>query len=469
MGGETMMNELPSTTCLSSELCDAFSEYLERAYPHPGPFSWNKTAQVLSAFTGVSVHFITTALASSAACETATVSKAELRLALEALMRIDGDTDAWWESPDVTMLEFTGPVNQEARDAADSRADIGVKSLTSAHARSHRPSPPNSTSREGPPDSEMGAGSRQPSLRPTLNSWGSRGSRLSDTCSLPGVSLPRPHNTAASMECVVAAAMGELDMFIEDEQCSIQFHPGRLSLRFSSEVPNEAERFGALAQQGRRVGDRSCSPSPAHPAGEQAVRPSCPPIAPTLTLAELDRFVHRGKTSKVCKQFVQTGRCTFGARCLYHHPSTAAMTPNELHAVPRHLPEDAPKPVGSCIASATARGASLHRSLTAPMPGSFLKDALSRSAWLYVFPVPPITPTYLSEEQVEAATMTEREREESCSTVSPPSLAGAAPAALLNLTVRPSGVQAPLAHSLLPQKGSSARAMSQSTPPLLPV
>lgn len=332
------MNELPGTARLSSELCATFSEYLESAYPHSRPFSWNEAAQLLSAFTGVSVHRIAGALGWATTCEKTTVSKDDLHSSLEQLMRTDGSIDAWWDSPGVTMPELTSAVDEEVSEGAGSTKHCGWESLTSVQARSHRPLPPGSTSTEGPHDSKMGESSGQPSLHATLNSWGRRDSKRSGTCSVPSVLSDPPYSTAASMECVVAAALGELDLYVEDEQRSIQFHPDRRSLRFPSEVWNETDRFGVAAVQRWRVGDRSHSPSPVHPAGKQAVRPPRLPVAPTSTLAELDRFVHRGKTAKVCKQFVQTGRCTFGARCLYHHPTAVAAAPNESHVVPQRVP-----------------------------------------------------------------------------------------------------------------------------------
>ncbi|AYU81079.1 hypothetical protein, unknown function [Leishmania donovani] len=338
MSGQTAMDELPSTARLSSDLCATFSEYLESAYPHSGPLSWNEAAQLLSAFTGVSVHHIAAALGWAAACEKAAVSKDDLHSSLEQLMRTNGSSDAWWDSPGVTMPELTGAADQESSEGAGSTKHCGWESLASVRARSHRPLPPGSTSTEGPHDSKMGAWSGQPSLHPTLNSWGRRDSKLSGTCSVPRVLPDRPQSTAASMECVVATALGELDLYVEDEQCSIQFHPDRRSLRFPSEVTNETERFGMAAAQHRRVGNRSHSPSPVPLADKQAACHPRSPVAPTTTLAELDRFVHRGKTAKVCKQFVQTGRCTFGARCLYHHPTAAAAAPNALHVVPQRLP-----------------------------------------------------------------------------------------------------------------------------------
>ncbi|KAG5473266.1 hypothetical protein CUR178_03186 [Leishmania enriettii] len=397
MNCPTPMNALPSTTCLSSELCDAFSQYLEGIHPHSGLFSWSEAAQLLSTFTGISAHHIKSALGGTTTRGMATVSKDELHLSLEKLMRTDGATDAWWDSPGVTIAALTGAAGQEARGGADSRKDIGLESLASVRARSHGPPPPCSTPGEGSYDSEMDAGSGQPSLRPTLNSWGKRGNRRSSAFSVPSVSSQWSENAAASMERVVAAALGELDMFIEDEQCSIQFHPDCSTFRFPSEVSNDSERFGVPADGRRRIGDRCHRPSPALQPGDDEARPPDPSVAPTSTLAELDRFVQRGKTSKVCKQFVQTGRCTFGVRCLYHHPSRATVSSSKLHVVRGCMPENAPKSVG-CYTVADACFASLRRPLAATLPGSFFGDASPRSVRVCAFPVQP-TPTCLSAAQ----------------------------------------------------------------------
>ncbi|GET90884.1 hypothetical protein, unknown function [Leishmania tarentolae] len=337
MGEQAMMDELPNTARLSSELRDAFSEYLERGGPHPGPFSWNEAAELLSAFTGTSVYHISAALGVATKREKITVSKDDLHSFLEELMRIDGFIDAWWDSPGVTMPVLTSAVDQEASEGSSSTRHCGWESLTSVHALSHPPLPLGSTSTEEPHVSKMDAGSGKPSLHPTLNSWGRRGSKRSGTCSVPSLSSDRPHNTAASMDCVVATALGELELYVDEEQCSIQFNPELGSLRFPSEMSTETERFGVAAAQRQRSWDRFYSPSPLHSADKQTTRPQCLPAAPTSTLAELDCLVQRGKTAKVCKQFMQTGRCTFGARCLYHHPSAGAAAPEGPYIVPQHL------------------------------------------------------------------------------------------------------------------------------------
>ncbi|TPP43256.1 Iron/manganese superoxide dismutase, alpha-hairpin domain family protein [Leishmania donovani] len=433
MNGQTAMDELPSTARLSSDLCATFSEYLESAYPHSGPLSWNEAAQLLSAFTGVSVHHIAAALGWAAACEKAAVSKDDLHSSLEQLMRTNGSSDAWWDSPGVTMPELTGAADQESSEGAGSTKHCGWESLASVRARSHRPLPPGSTSTEGPHDSKMGAWSGQPSLHPTLNSWGRRDSKLSGTCSVPRVLPDRPQSTAASMECVVATALGELDLYVEDEH----------------EVTNETERFGMAAAQHRRVGNRSHSPSPVPLADKQAACHPRSPVAPTTTLAELDRFVHRGKTAKVCKQFSP------------QHRMRRMSSRNGC-------PEDAPKPVGSC-ATAAEHFSSLRRSLIAPLPGSLMEGAPSQSAWAYMLSMQPISPTCLSARQAEAAAMTEREEEGRSRSVSLPRVPGITPAAPLHSTAHPSAAPAPRGQYSPPRKVTSAHEMPRSNPQQLQI
>jgi hypothetical protein len=109
------------------------------------------------------------------------------------------------------------------------------------------------------------------------------------------------------MDEIVATALSELDV---------------LAGKGEREDDDEgAETRGSHSRLPLHV-DRLPSPFPVKPqAVDDAPADAVPP--PSTTLAELEPFVHRGKTVKVCRQFMQCGSCSYGARCLFHHPAPA--------------------------------------------------------------------------------------------------------------------------------------------------
>lgn len=94
---------------------------------------------------------------------------------------------------------------------------------------------------------------------------------------------------------------------------------------------------------------------------------------PSSTLADLQGFIRRGREVKVCREFVRTGACSYGARCLFHHPA-----PPPGHAVP----DDALNSRGS----GGIRGHAAPTRFPPPVP-RHMADRLSSPVSWSMFPV----------------------------------------------------------------------------------
>ncbi|KAK7195440.1 Zinc finger C-x8-C-x5-C-x3-H type (and similar) [Novymonas esmeraldas] len=401
----------PPPPSLSAELGAALSEYVGRVSTSPPPFSVAEAMHVLSSFTGIPVHRAASALGCTAGAnvgEAVTVSEATLHAGLEVLLRTVGDAEVWWDMPGVTLSGVPDAVSDIVGAVADRKGVAEQCSHTPPQPRSHRPPLPWSTSHE-----RTDVSLKQLSLRPTLNSWGGRGvSTRSGTVSVPSSASPRCGSASVSLERVVAAALGELDALVDEEQCSILFHPDRRPSRLLSDASNEWDRCCTPGDGSRRVrGDALRSPSPVLPAHKPVENASRQPAPPTSTLAELDRFVQRGKTQKVCRQFVQMGRCAFGARCLYHHvcaapagtsvaaplplpPPTMTMTPLQGVALGEVEPG-----LGHTHERATAQWASVQqaRSIHRLFDSGFVGGPPPPSASVSAHPPAPCVPTTVPE------------------------------------------------------------------------
>ncbi|KPI85098.1 hypothetical protein ABL78_5864 [Leptomonas seymouri] len=331
----------------------AFAEFMDTRFPDATrSLTLTEGVNVLSALTGVAQHHVVAALelepsfflSNSVRGTTSGISTTALCCWLRLLADPTDKAESWWDAPDVYVRGAAtedGEGNGKAADRA-SHNTAGVKGVFQPARSAQPPQPASSSQRSGDHCC------REVSMQPTRNSGSWR--EVSDgrpssvttempraaatniiatNCVTPVPSRQVSQGTAPSMEQVVAGAISELDVLAD-----VLSHTDRCTADVAQvkEIRETARRCEDIVLHE----DRARSPLPVQPrvyyvAAEAKRQQQLPPLPPSTTLAELESYVHRGKRTKVCLQFIRTGTCSYGARCLFHHPDPCAVFQTSRH------------------------------------------------------------------------------------------------------------------------------------------
>lgn len=302
----------------SSQLM-TFALYLDARFPVVPPLTVTQGLQVLSGFTGASEQQLKAALqigppsdsTNSLWASTHYVPNTMLYCWLRQLTRAQPATDAaaeaetWWTAPGVRV--FDTPIEEENGDEQKNHFSPPRSNPPPRHVS---PLPQATGSNNifaealSQPVRDRGIGLHASdegrSTATTNTAW-------TTSCTRPAASIHPSQRVAPSLEHVAAAALSALGL-LKNQKCP------------EDNLPPPT--------------DRSQKPLPVPPSVDgvalrATARPFTPPPPLFVTLAELENLVHRRKEVKVCRQFMQTGACSYGARCLYHHPASAASSQRE--------------------------------------------------------------------------------------------------------------------------------------------
>lgn len=296
-------------------------------------FSFHDGMQLIAGFTGVPLREVIATLGcdgvftDTAGWGTTTfMRRRELEAMAEKMANALEAAELWWRAPGVCVHDV--PTEKESEFVATGRSGPPTR-----HAS---PVPATTTATAG------GRTSEEPAMRPTRNSgsWKDCDDSRDDDHLLSATAF----DTTTTIATIVAPAM--TGVRTAEEAVAAAFK--KLGVLAAAPSPwdlmdaqntKEQPVISAPAASAGAAG-RTCesgewsvrqSPLPAPPEesnGDASPPPAAtvtPPPPSSTTLGELQGFVHRGRDMKVCREFLHTGSCSYGARCLYHHVAKSSL------------------------------------------------------------------------------------------------------------------------------------------------
>ncbi|KPA83360.1 hypothetical protein ABB37_03008 [Leptomonas pyrrhocoris] len=308
-----------------------FAEFMDVCFPVARSLTVSDSIDMLSVFTSVPPDKVLAALqlepsfafANCVRGNAPFVSTTVVCFWLHRLMRPTNAAESWWDASDVYLHDAStegGACNGRATDRPAPHTE-DVRSVPLPARSGQPPRPASSSQRTGE------RSGREASMHPTRNSGSWRDVsdgrpsaataemerptmtiNMTTTHTTPVTSRQPSQGTAPSMEQVVAVALSEMDALADKNT--------QLDCRPVHDAQGTATRDTLCPCENVAMHkDRPRSPLPVQPPAQQQL----PPLPPSTTLAELESYVHRGRKMKVCRQFMHTGTCSYGARCLFHH------------------------------------------------------------------------------------------------------------------------------------------------------